>query len=121
MIGNMEIWTDLLYERQAQTQPEKKKDTKDTIQALLDRLSGVAQEFATVAKRIARENRSDDVFVDTLDNPPQKKTFGGAIAHIITHNMHHRAQVLYLMEQLGLRDHIEGDVLSWEFTVFGWR
>jgi uncharacterized damage-inducible protein DinB len=118
MIGNMEIWNDLLHERQVRTYPGKEKET---IEALLARLSDVAQEFATLAKRIAREHRADDVFVDALDNPPQEKTFGGAIAHVITHNMHHRAQVMYLMEQLGLRNHLEGDVLSWEFTVFGWR
>ncbi len=118
MIRSMEIWNDLLHERQVRTHPEKEEES---IEALLARLSGVAQEFATLAKRIARQDRADDVFVDTLDNPPQEKTFGGAIAHVITHNMHHRAQVMYLMEQLGLRDHLEGDVLSWEFTVLGWR
>jgi uncharacterized damage-inducible protein DinB len=40
---------------------------------------------------------------------------------VITHNMHHRAQIMYIMEQLGLRDHIEGDILSWESTAFGWK
>ncbi len=39
----------------------------------------------------------------------------------IAHNMHHRAQIMFLMERLGLTDHIEGDLLTWESTSFGWR
>jgi hypothetical protein len=35
--------------------------------------------------------------------------------------MHHRAQVMYLMEKVGLSEHIEGDLLGWESTSFGWR
>ena len=56
--------------------------------------------------------------MDVLDRPPRPKTFGGAIGHVLTHNMHHRAQVMFIMEQLGLRDHIEGDLLTWENQVY---
>ena len=52
-----------------------------------------------------------------LDTPPRRKTLGGAIAHVITHSMHHRAQAMIMMEQLGLTDHIEGDALTWENKV----
>ncbi|MBN1535978.1 MAG: hypothetical protein JW908_04550 [Anaerolineales bacterium] len=83
------------------------------------RLSAVSRDFSRLARRIARQQRFDDCFMDTIDNPPVKKTFGGAIGHIITHNMHHRAQVMYLMEKVGLKDHIEGDLLSWESSCFG--
>ena len=47
-------------------------------------------------------------------------TFGGAIGHVLTHNMHHRAQAMLMLEQLGLREHIEGDLLSWESAAHGW-
>jgi len=49
-----------------------------------------------------------------LDDPPAEKTFGGAIAHVLTHSMHHRAQVLHMLRRLGVGDVPEGDVLSWE-------
>ena len=52
--------------------------------------------------------------MDTLDSPPAEKTYGGAIAHVITHSMHHRAQLLYMLRRLGLEGLPEGDVLSWE-------
>lgn len=114
MIDNMEVWTDLLYERPVQTK------TGDSVAELLVRLSTVSRDFTDLARKIAREGRYDDCFVDTLDNPPRKKTFGGAIGHVLTHDMHHRAQVMYLMEKVGLKEHIEGDLLSWESTSFGW-
>jgi len=114
MIANMEVWTDLLYKRPVQNK------TGDAVPELLARLSTVSRDFADLARKIAREGRYDDCFLDTLDNPPRKKTFGGAIGHVLTHDMHHRAQVMYLMEKVGLQEHIEGDLLSWESTSFGW-
>lgn len=115
MIGSIEIWTDLLWERVVQ------KKTGDSIPELLIRLSSASRDFVDLTRRIVRENRYDDFFLDTLDDPPMKKTYGGAIGHVITHNMHHRAQIMYLMEKVGQKEHIEGDLLGWEGTSYGWR
>jgi uncharacterized damage-inducible protein DinB len=49
-----------------------------------------------------------------LDNPPREKSYGTSLAHIITHSMHHRAQVLYMLRLSGVRNLPEGDVFSWE-------
>jgi uncharacterized damage-inducible protein DinB len=114
MIENLETWTDLIYERPVQDKQGR------SIPELRQRLVDVSREFANLARKIARENRFDDSFWDVLDNPPRLKTFGGAIGHVLTHNMHHRAQLMYLMEKVGIKDHIEGDLLSWESTAFGW-
>lgn len=114
IIENMETWTDLLCERPVQDR------AGSAVPELLQRLSHISREFANVARSVAREQRYDACFVDTLDNPPRLKTFGGAIVHVLTHNMHHRAQIMYLMEKVGLKEHIEGDALSWETSSFGW-
>jgi uncharacterized damage-inducible protein DinB len=114
----MEIWNDLLYERPVRRSSELKSKSQ-SVDGLIVRLNEAGEELAAISKKVAREARWDDVFMDVLDNPPRKKTFGGTIAHIITHSMHHRAQAMYIMEQLGIRDHIEGDVLSWEMTLHG--
>ena len=90
MIENLETWTDLLYERPVQ------EKNGSTISELLERLDRASGDFAHLARNIVRERREDDCFVDMLDNPPRKKTFGGAIGHVITHNMHHRAQIMFL-------------------------
>ena len=118
IIRVMETWNDLLYERPVRSSDQLKAKPRD-LEGLMDRLSEAGEDLAVISRKVARENRWDDVFTDVLDNPPQKKTFGGTIAHVITHSMHHRAQAMYMMEQLGIKDHIEGDVLSWEMTVHG--
>ncbi|HMV30252.1 MAG TPA: DinB family protein, partial [Anaerolineales bacterium] len=114
MIENLETWADLIHERPVQDKQGS------SIPELSQRLVDASREFANLARKIARENRFDDSFWDVLDNPPRLKTFGGAIGHVLTHNMHHRAQIMYLMEKVGLQDHIEGDLLSWESVAFGW-
>jgi uncharacterized damage-inducible protein DinB len=114
IISNMEGWTDLLCERQV----EERKG--NSIPELLARLSTVSRDFANVTRKVVREQRYDDCFLDTDDNPPRLKTFGGAIGHLITHSMHHRAQIMFLMEKVGLDQHIEGDLLSWESSSYGW-
>jgi uncharacterized damage-inducible protein DinB len=118
IIRVMEIWNDLLYERPMRPSGVLNAKPQD-IDGLIVRLHEAGDELAAISKKVAREGRWDDRFTDVLDNPPQKKTFGGTIAHVITHGMHHRAQAMYMMEQLGIRDHIEGDVLSWEMTAHG--
>lgn len=114
MIENLEGWTDLICQRPAQTRKG------NSLPELLDRLGQAGREFANVTRKIVREQRFDDCFLDTDDQPPRLKTYGGAIGHVITHNMHHRAQVMFLMEKVGLKEHIEGDLLGWESHSFGW-
>ncbi len=114
MIDNLEVWTDLLYERPVQHK------TGNSIPELLQRLNFASLEFSKLAHKISRENRFDDFFLDTLDTPPHLKSFGGTIGHVITHNMHHRAHIMFLMERVGLKDHIEGDLLGWESQSSGW-
>ncbi|MCA9007923.1 MAG: hypothetical protein KDA70_21820, partial [Planctomycetaceae bacterium] len=65
----------------------------------------------------AAEQAWDEVGLDVLDDPPREKTFGTALAHIITHSMHHRAQLLYLLRLSGVESLPEGDVFSWENRV----
>jgi uncharacterized damage-inducible protein DinB len=120
IIQNLEVWTELLAGRDPEraTQGER---ADDTIDGLLGRLSVAGREFALVARKVQREGRLDDLWLDTLDTPPQRKTYGGTIAHVITHSMHHRAHAMYMLERLGVTQHIEGDVLSWEAVAFGWQ
>ncbi len=114
----IEIWNDLLYERLPRGSDLLKSKPR-TLDGLIVRLEEAGGELAQIARKIANENLWDDTFMDVLDDPPRKKTFGGTIAHVITHSMHHRAQAMYMMERLGIKDHIEGDVLGWESIVRG--
>ncbi len=109
IIRNMEAWTDLITE-----QDMRPDDDDVSISGLIRRLDTVAPQFAEIAQAIARKGRLDECFTDHFDDPPTRKTFGGAIAHVITHSMHHRAQLLYMLRRLGVSNVPEGDVLSWE-------
>jgi uncharacterized damage-inducible protein DinB len=56
----------------------------------------------------------DNLFTDALDNPPRQKSLGGAIGHVITHNMHHRSEILHMLHRLGAQNIPEGDLMGWD-------
>ena len=119
IIWNMEAWTDLMCGRPVRPKPA---GAAASVEGLIGRLDAVAVEFADLARRVRDEGRWDALFADTEEAVPRMKTLGGGIAHVITHSMHHRAQVLNMMRQLGVGELIEGDVLSWESGVRGgWK
>lgn len=113
LIRNMEVWSGLMAghivgENQG-LQPAGR-----TISGLIDRLDQAAKELKSVANAVSNRGGWDEEWLDTLDDPPTTKTFGGSIAHVITHSMHHRAQLIFMLRRLGMEDLPEGDVLSWE-------
>ena len=108
LIRNMEVWTHLM----AGTPVRPRGDT--SIDAFIGRLDRVAAQLARVAREIRDRGGWEERFVDVLDDPPREKTFGGGMAHVITHSMHHRAQLLHMLRRLGVQDLPEGDVFSWE-------
>jgi len=116
IIRNMEYWSAMLADR---PDPPAPTDTEArTVAGMLTRLGDAGRTFAATARAVTHEGREDELLVADSHTPP---TRGGVIAHLLTHSMHHRAQAMYMMEQLGLHDHIEGDVLSWEEITFGWQ
>jgi uncharacterized damage-inducible protein DinB len=108
-IYNVEAWSDLLAGRPVRKDPGP---SEASIAALSARLDRAAADFAGIARAVARRGGWDE----KCERPDtgQDLTYGGTIAHVITHSMHHRAQLLYLLRQLGVDDRPEGDVLSWE-------
>jgi uncharacterized damage-inducible protein DinB len=107
----MEVWTDLMAGRVVSVDQNRRRADR-SISELLSRLERAAVGLATIAQEVAARDGWDERWVDRLDG--RVKTYGGSIAHVITHSMHHRAQLLYLLRRLGLKDLPEGDVLSWE-------
>lgn len=115
MIYNVETWTDLMNGDQ---NPADQPAFEGLSPAdLLARHDASVAAFASLARRVRNAGSWDVPWVDILDEPPAEKSFGGAIAHVITHNMHHRSEVMHMLHRLGVEDVIEGDVLSWEAIV----
>src|SRR5690349_7613542 len=108
LVRNMEVWTDLMAGVTVRPAGGRSVD------ALIERLDRAAADLARVAGALRDRGGWDDRFTDVLDDPPRKKTFGGGIAHLITHSMHHRAQLLYLLRRLGVAHLPEGDDFTWE-------
>lgn len=108
IIHNMEIWSSLM----AGTDTQRPADR--SITGMIERLAAAKSRLSTVAREIAARDGWNDQWLDHLDDPPQEKSFGTAIAHVITHSMHHRAQVLYMLRLSGVPSLPEGDVFSWE-------
>ena len=90
-----------------------------SLQELRARLDAGAAVLAEVSRDVAARGAWDEVWVPAEDGPRVERTYGGTIAHVLTHSMHHRAQVLYMLRVLGLKDLPEGDVLTWEAQVRG--
>jgi uncharacterized damage-inducible protein DinB len=109
VISNIEVWTDLMMER-----PISIISGQDSSAELLVRFENAYAEFAGFARKIQDEGRMDDLWTDVLDNPPVQKSFGGAIGHVITHNMHHRAEITHIMNRLNVQNVPEGDLMGWD-------
>jgi uncharacterized damage-inducible protein DinB len=109
IVANMECWCDLMTGK-----PQRQNGQMNTIARLMDRLDIVAAELLSLGNSVVSENREEDFFTDYLDQPPKRKPLGAGLVHIATHGMHHRSQCLYIMRQLGVKELIEGDALSWE-------
>jgi uncharacterized damage-inducible protein DinB len=113
VIWNMEAWTDQLAGR-----PLRAKPLDDgSLDTLLARLDRAADGLRGVAKAVEARNGWDELWRDRPDDPTSEKSYGGTIAHVITHSMHHRAQIIGMLHRLGVANVPEGDVLDWEFQT----
>lgn len=116
-IGNIEVWTALMRGNPAHPRRQDAPGA-DGVEQLIERLDLAMAGFGALARQITDEGRLDDTWLDVLDTPPARKTYGGAIGHVLTHDMHHRAEILHMLARLGLRDLPQGDLLSWEIQAF---
>ncbi|MFB9990454.1 DinB family protein [Deinococcus oregonensis] len=117
LVENMEGWTDLmtgLPDRHPQGAPQ----VLQTLDALQMRLEGVIPQLAAVAHQKDTHGQLDDLWT-LRPEPLVQLSYGGSIAHVITHSMHHRAQLIHMLKRLGVQNVIEGDVLTWEEQARG--
>jgi uncharacterized damage-inducible protein DinB len=113
LIDNMEVWTGLMDGSLGPADRGRPPGDR-SVAGMLARLDAAALRLRALTNDIAARNAWDEEWTDTFDDPPNRKSFGGAIGHVITHSMHHRAQIIHMMRRSGIPDVPEGDVLSWE-------
>lgn len=111
IIENIEWWTDLMN-----AHPRRSFRTLGADPLTLDgfgkRLGRVAPQFAEVARRVQAEGRLDDTW-PTREGFSESYSYGNTIIHVITHSAHHRAQLMYMLKSLGVKDVIMAQALSW--------
>lgn len=108
IISNMEIWSCLM------TGEAISRGRGSSLSVMIERLDQAAHRFSRIAREVSERNGWDELWIDHLDNPPTVRSFGSSIAHVITHSMHHRAQIIHMLRKSGVKKLPEGDVFSWE-------
>lgn len=118
IVWNVEAWT---AELRGEALPARV--VPDTPEGMVRRLETAYARFEAVARE-ARSSGGWDRVWDVVpeggdDGPGGARTVGGTVAHVLTHSMHHRCQVLYMLRRLGVEGVPEGDALSSEATLGG--
>jgi uncharacterized damage-inducible protein DinB len=106
----MQIWTDRLAGRAMRPRLDANPRTVGELLALLDELS---MELA----RAAAAFPLDHTIAMTRDGKEFTFTRGGVLVHVTTHGMHHRAQCLNMLRQLGVQPLPLSSVIEWIRTV----
>ena len=70
--------------------------------SLLARMDRTDGAFHGVFADVHSRSAWDDTFVDALCEPPEKFTFGGTFAHVITFNFYRRMLAMDALRSLGV-------------------
>ena len=111
LVFTKEVWLSAMRKRQ----PPDGKDK--SIEGLLRRFDRAYVEFAEVVRQVRDEGRWDEEFTDALCEPPERFTFGGVVAHIVTFDAFRRSMAIKMLNNLGVTDVGYGDPIEWERAV----
>lgn len=116
ILRNMEAWTDVMSGLPIRPKRDDESDQR-SIDGMLRRLDTAARDLKDLAKDVEARNAWDEVWHDPTDPAEPEKTYGGTIVHLITHSMHHRGQLIFMLRKLGVTNIPEGDALFWELQL----
>lgn len=105
-LGASRGWTDVLDETESRPRLEEKNYAIDEIRAMHD---PIHDDF----ERAALRRPFDTVIIRERAGQSYTFTVGGIITHVTTHSMHHRAQCLNMLRQLGVEDIPMSSVMEW--------
>jgi uncharacterized damage-inducible protein DinB len=112
MIGAIRGWGDLLAGREQRARLEGDKHSIDELNQLLE-------EVGTDFSASARNHPVDEEVTGERGGRSFTFTRGGVITHVTTHGMHHRAQCLNMLRQLGVDPLPPSAVVEWILMVDG--
>lgn len=111
LVYTKEVWVAAVLGRKLPAQ----RDHSAT--GLLQRMDASFGEFRALVQRVAAENLWNAEFVDMICEPPERFTYGGMIAHVLTFAAYRRTVALQALARLGVTDLGYGDPIEWEMQL----
>lgn len=116
IINAMNSWAAIMA---TDAPPSERRDLAaecSTPDELLAELSKAHESLVASIDTIRNGDRLDDIseLVHPVTKMCYRFTRGSMATHVLTHGMHHRAQILQMLRQLGREDLPDVDVLEWE-------
>lgn len=102
----MVAWGDILAGREQRSYQLSKNCTPQELLSLLDKISDDLQVSA-------KAHPYDEMVSGSLGSKHYSIPRGGVLTHVTTHGMHHRAQCLNLLRQLGVDPLPPSSVVEW--------
>ena len=110
ILGAMQGWGDLLAGRDQRPRLEGESRSAEQLATLLD-------EISEDLLNSARNHPLDEQVSGSRGGREYTFTRGGVLTHVTTHGMHHRAQCLNMLRQLGVDPLPPSAVVEWILMV----
>jgi uncharacterized damage-inducible protein DinB len=107
VLGAMRGWGDMLGGREQRPHLETEGERS------VDELLSLLDELADDLEASARTHPTDELVTGERGGRSFTFTRGGVLSHVTTHGMHHRAQCLNMMRQLGVDPLPPSAVVEW--------
>jgi uncharacterized damage-inducible protein DinB len=117
--GAMLRWSDRVGQRPLRESIEKGGEL--SADEMLRKLDEAARDLEAVARDVYENRRFEEriEFPRGGDLPPWVFHKTTALVHVTTHGMHHRAQIRWMMRQLGMDLTPDWDAVEWELVETG--
>lgn len=111
LLAAMRGWTDLLAGREPAPRVDQ-DGNRHTPEELLALHDAASTELAS----LAREHPLNEIVSALRGGKKYSFTRGAVLTHVTTHGMHHRAQALNMLRQLGVSALPASSVMEWTFA-----
>ncbi len=118
MVQTKEVWTAALTGGEMPALDNRPAADR-TPAAMLVRFEKAEADFQRVLCDVRARNAWSDTFVDALCEPPEKFTFGGMFAHVMTFNAFRRFAAMDALQRLGAPISGTGCPMDYEMSLAG--
>ncbi|MGE0599559.1 MAG: helix-turn-helix domain-containing protein [Dehalococcoidia bacterium] len=108
LVGQMAMWNESISNGEYDFEIEK----NEPLDSIESRLLEEGAKFLANARQFCDAGMLDETFVDALCDPPRVFTYGGMIAHVLTHAAHRRMLVVGALATAGATE-VAYDPMAW--------